>query len=279
MYLPKFNQICEAYEVLSNQQLRTIYEEYGDEGLRRGICGPDGVFRGGYQYQENCYEIFDKFFLESNPFYDLCTDLTDVVGTELEVEGSYFGTAYKGLNEPAPARAKDIDVCVDVTLEEMYNGSRKTVCYDKQVLGLDGRTVKTQQASVDICLKAGMTACHTIKMCGEGNQQAKMPPTDLNISFKHVPSACGSNASRFERTNGNCLLYRHKLSLNDALQCRSVKMCTLDGRTLLVPVDQIPSPGSIKVIEGEGMVCRDDHAVGTMQGNETRGDLYILFDV
>ena len=131
MYLPKFNQICEAYEVLSNQQLRTIYEEYGDEGLRRGICGPDGVFRGGYQYQENCYAIFDKFFLESNPFYDLCTDLTDVVGTDLEVEGSYFGTAYRGLNEPAPARAKDIDVTVDVTLEEMYNGSRKTVTYDK----------------------------------------------------------------------------------------------------------------------------------------------------
>ena len=81
MYLPKFHAICEAYEVLSNQQLRTIYENYGDEGLRRGIKGPDGVFRGGYQYQENCYEIFDNFFLESNPFFDLCTDLTKVSGT------------------------------------------------------------------------------------------------------------------------------------------------------------------------------------------------------
>ena len=48
MYLPKFHTICEAYEVLSNQQLRTIYETYGDEGLRQGVKGPDGVFRGGY---------------------------------------------------------------------------------------------------------------------------------------------------------------------------------------------------------------------------------------
>lgn len=48
LYLPKFHMICEAYEVLSNQQLRTIFEEYGDEGLRLGIEGPDGVFRGGY---------------------------------------------------------------------------------------------------------------------------------------------------------------------------------------------------------------------------------------
>jgi DnaJ-class molecular chaperone len=48
MFLPKFNTICEAFEVLSNQQLRTIYEEFGDEGLRLGIRGPDGIYRGGY---------------------------------------------------------------------------------------------------------------------------------------------------------------------------------------------------------------------------------------
>ena len=51
MNLTKFNDICEAYEVLSNLQLRTIFESYGEEGLRRGIAGPDGIFRGGYKYQ------------------------------------------------------------------------------------------------------------------------------------------------------------------------------------------------------------------------------------
>lgn len=34
MYLPKFHAICEAFEVLSNQRLRTVYEEYGESGLR-----------------------------------------------------------------------------------------------------------------------------------------------------------------------------------------------------------------------------------------------------
>ena len=46
--MPKFHAICEAYEVLSNQQLRTLYESYDTEGLRKGVLGPDGVFRGGY---------------------------------------------------------------------------------------------------------------------------------------------------------------------------------------------------------------------------------------
>ena len=237
LFLPKFHMICEAYEVLSNQQLRTIYEEYGDDGLRLGIRGPDGVYRGGYQYQENCYAIFDKFFLESNPFYDLCTDLTEVTGTNLEIEGSYFGTAYRGLNEPKPQPAKDISVTVDVTLEEMYNGARKEVTYSKQVLGLDGRTIKKQQASVSIMVKPGMDTSHKMTLRGEGNQQAKLPATDLKISFKQVKCPAGSNGANFERKNGNCLVYRHKLTLNDALQCRPVKMTTMDGRSLLISID------------------------------------------
>ena len=43
MYLPKFHLICEAYEVLSCDQKRTIYEQYGEETLREGIVGPDGI--------------------------------------------------------------------------------------------------------------------------------------------------------------------------------------------------------------------------------------------
>ena len=54
-------------------------------------------------------------------------------------------------------------------------------------------------------------------------------------------------------------------------------MTTLDGRTLLIAMDQIPSPGSVKVIQGEGMVNVDDENMG--DDAETKGDLYILFDV
>lgn len=37
MYLPKFHEIAEAYEVLSNQQLRIIFENYGPTTLTQGI--------------------------------------------------------------------------------------------------------------------------------------------------------------------------------------------------------------------------------------------------
>jgi hypothetical protein len=81
------------------------------------------VLRGGYQYQQNCYEIFENFFLKHNPFFELC----DIKGSLLE--GSLFGTAFGGLNEPAAPLVADITVTVDVTLREFYCGSIKQVRY------------------------------------------------------------------------------------------------------------------------------------------------------
>jgi len=34
--------MCEAFEVLSNSQLKAIYDKYGEYGLKEGIIGPDG---------------------------------------------------------------------------------------------------------------------------------------------------------------------------------------------------------------------------------------------
>ena len=56
-------------------------------------------------------------------------------------------------------------------------------------------------------------------------------------------------------------------------------MTTLDGRTLLIPVDQIPSPGSVKVIKGEGLKCYDDKVVGNEDNVVQCGDLYVMFDI
>lgn len=83
------------------------------------------VERGGYCYQNNCYEIFENFILKDNLFNDLC----DVNGTE--VEGSYFGSAFGGMNEALPEPLEDVNVTLDCTLEEFFNGSKKTASYTR----------------------------------------------------------------------------------------------------------------------------------------------------
>jgi DnaJ-class molecular chaperone len=81
--------------------------------------------RGGFQYQNNCYEIFDNFFLKMNPYYEIC----DKNGSELE--GSLFGTAFGGLNQPKPEKMDDIHVKVELTIKEIYCGVRKEVTYER----------------------------------------------------------------------------------------------------------------------------------------------------
>ena len=45
-----------------------------------------------------------------NPYYEIC----DNNGSELE--GSLFGTAFGGLNEPKPEKMDDIQVKVELTI-------------------------------------------------------------------------------------------------------------------------------------------------------------------
>ena len=73
---------------------KKVYDRHGAEVLRKGIKDENGVYQGGYVYQQNCYQVFDNYFLTNNPFYDIC----DTVGGD--VEGSLFGAGFGGVNQP-----------------------------------------------------------------------------------------------------------------------------------------------------------------------------------
>ncbi len=60
-----------------------------------------------------------------NPYFEIC----DTNGSELE--GSLFGTAFGGLNEPKPEKMDDIHVKVELTIQEIYCGVRKEVTYER----------------------------------------------------------------------------------------------------------------------------------------------------
>lgn len=64
--LEAFNLIAEAYDVLSDPLKRAVYDQYGEEGLKRGVPGPNGfiepyVYHGEpmrtYKYIRNYFFI------------------------------------------------------------------------------------------------------------------------------------------------------------------------------------------------------------------------------
>jgi DnaJ family protein B protein 13 len=85
-------------------------------------------FHGGYKYQNNAFQIFERFFGDINPF----NNIFDKDGSELH--GSLFGSAYGGANQKLPTKPKDVTVTIDCTLKELYNGCLKTFEYEREVL-------------------------------------------------------------------------------------------------------------------------------------------------
>lgn len=57
-----FNLVSEAYEVLSDNLKRSFYDKYGEEQLKIGQFR-NGVLEGGYKFNNNGFEIFEKFIL------------------------------------------------------------------------------------------------------------------------------------------------------------------------------------------------------------------------
>ena len=58
----KFKQISNAYEVLSDDQKRPIYDRFGEAGLKGGGPGGPGGFGGGASDFNNPFDIFEQFF-------------------------------------------------------------------------------------------------------------------------------------------------------------------------------------------------------------------------
>lgn len=55
------------------------------------------------------------------------------------------------------------------------------------------------------------------------------------------------------------------------MNCEPANIPTLDGRLILLPIDEIISPKTVKMLSGEGMPIRKQRDIDA----ETKGDLYV----
>ena len=64
-----------------------------------------------------------------------------------------------------------------------------------------------------------------------------------------------------------------------ALNSEPVCLYTLDGRRLAISIDEIISPNTVKVVEGEGMPVYDKDLSKSRGDKIKKGDLYIKFNI
>ena len=165
----EFNRICEAYEVLSNSDMKTLYDKNGMDALKNGsTTNNDGKFMGGYAYQGNSFEIFKNFFGTQNPYTD-----------------NFRGVDPSTLvNDPNDEKApKDIEKCVPCTIYEFYNGSLKTLEYTRDRLLPDGRSIEQVEEQLIIEVKPGFDTDNVLTFPTKGNEAYAYHQSKLIVTF------------------------------------------------------------------------------------------------
>ena len=135
---------------------------------------------------------------------------------------------------------------------------------NRKALHADGRSYREDKV-LTINVKPGWKAGTRITFPREGDQSFNTIAADIVFIIKDKPH------ETFQRDGSN-IRYSHKISLKDALTCEtSIKVPTLSGDTLTLPINEIIKPDTIKRIANKGLPHTKDQ--------NKFGDLLVSFDI
>lgn len=138
--LPKntcWELLNEAYDVLSDDLRRQVYDCYGEEGLKRGVTAPDGEI-AAYCYHKEPLRTYFEFFGSFSPY----ADLVDAVVNPPPLYHVKEGVGVKN-KDPTIKQLLPLD------LEEVFHGGVKTVKILRQQF-VDEFKTKTEATEVEI---------------------------------------------------------------------------------------------------------------------------------
>ncbi len=99
----KFKALGKAYETLMDEDKRSLYDRYGEDGLQNAGFNSGGPFDGGFG---DINDIFNSFF------------------------GGGFGFSQRQVDPNAPQRGDDLRVDIEIEFEEAVFGLTKEVTID-----------------------------------------------------------------------------------------------------------------------------------------------------
>ncbi|XP_047315141.1 chaperone protein dnaJ A6, chloroplastic-like [Impatiens glandulifera] len=290
----KFKEISNAYEVLSDDEKRSIYDRYGEAGLKGAGMGM-GDFSSPFDLFESLFDLGgmgggnmgggratrNRAMEGEDQLYNLVLNFKEAVfGIEKEIEitrlescGSCEGSGAKpgtkptkcnpcgGQGQVISSARTPLGIFQQVSTCNSCNGTGESFSPCNTCKG-DGRVKKSKRIGLKV--PAGVDSGSRLRVRNEGNAGKRGgSPGDLFVQIEVLPDPV------LKRDDNN-ILYGCKVSYIDAILGTTMKIPTVDGIVDL----KIPSgtqPGTTLVMAKKG--------VPFLNKNNMRGDQLVKVQV
>lgn len=277
----KFKEAAEAYEVLSDQNKRARYDQFGHQGVGGASQGRGGGFGG-----MNMEDIFDQFG---------------------DIFGSSFGGGRRGSGGSRVARGSDLRIKIKLGLKEVANGVTKKIkvnklvnaegvtystcstcngqgrvmrvtqtmlgamqtqstchtCHgtgkiiDKKPAGADSQGLKRSEEVVEIKIPAGVEEGMQLKVSGKGNAGPfEGVPGDLLVVIEE------EKHDQLQR-EGNNLHYEAYVSFIDAVLGASIEVPLVEGKAK-IKIEPGTQSGKMLRLRGKGLPSVQGYGSGDL---------------
>lgn len=226
----KFKEINEAYEVLSDDKKRKLYDQYGTanenhipQGWGGGAVNVEDIFGGGAGGFGSWADILESIRHGEGAF-----------GSDWDFNGSGFG----GARQPRPRKGQDMNVTLNVTFNEAFSGAEKRV-----TVRVPGRG---ESETLTVKIPAGAVDGGRLRFKGKGGPGENGGASgDLLITTK-------IDEHPYYSRKGADVLMDVPVSVAEAALGASVVVPTPDGTKVRVKVPAGTQDDTVLTVRGKG---------------------------
>ncbi|GFZ44621.1 hypothetical protein JCM24511_02345 [Saitozyma sp. JCM 24511] len=281
----KFIEVSRAYEILSEEETRRIYDRHGEEGLKQHEAQKQG---GGH----NPHDIFSRFFGGGGPpqeqrgpglLTNLEVSLADMyTGRTFQIPRKVICSHCHGSGAHSAGDIHDCNHCngqgVVVQRHQVFPGmftnvqmtcphcSGKGKRIAKMCSQCHGEKVVQTEHTLAVHIPGGAPEGFEEVFAGEADENVEWEAGDVVVRVRSQRREGEGDWARHE----SGILGRVTLSAAEALLGFERNLTHLDGRTITIGRSGTTQPGEVEVIEGEGMPSYHD---------VPQGDMYIEYSV